>query len=65
MTHNDFDRNRAWNQLQTPVEWHEEVFVPSPEEYYLPLWVTLLAGVGCWALGYYVVVLMLFLWGMM
>ena len=59
----DIQNEGAWDKLETPKDWHEPMFVPTPTEYEIPLWVTILAACGLWGVGYYLVVLGLYLWG--
>ena len=57
------DSRYAWDRLETPPDWHEPMFVPISAWDDLPLWVTILAACGLWGVGYYLVVLGLYLWG--
>ena len=54
----------AWDRLETPPDWREEEFVPREGDGSIPLWVTLLVACGLWGVGYYLVVLGLYVWGL-
>ena len=40
-----------WNDLRTPKDWHEPMFVTEPEEDKIPLWASILAACGAWAVA--------------
>ena len=46
----------AFNRLETPTDWHELEFQTLPGDKTIPLWVSLLASLGLWAVAYYLVV---------
>ena len=60
----DYDHSREWHALRTPKDWREEEFVSREGDGTIPLWVTLLVACGLWGVGYYLVVLGLYLWGL-
>ena len=59
----DYDHNREWHALRTPKDWREAEFETQKGDGTIPLWVTLLVACGLWGVGYYLVVLGLYLWG--